>query len=410
MSHEIKKPVKLAAVMALLFFSLAIAAEEKVLRLYHDADWSNNVESAQSIWQGVHVALDEIAYQVQGYKIELVKKDHRGNVLRSKRNLDAFLQDPSALAVISGMHSPPLLKHRQYINENDILTLVPWAAGGPITRYPSPENWVFRLSVDDTKAGEVLVDYALNQQGCRSPHLFLEGGPWGESNLANMEKELDAAGIAYKGVTRFGWNIKRHTASHALTKMAEAGADCVLLVANVYEGAQIVSAMAALEPSVRMPIISHWGIVGGDFHQRVAAEQREKVNLHFIQSCFSFLQAPLTEKGHAVFEQATRRFPEQISSLQNIRSPSGFIHGYDITQLLLAALAQVDLQDAAKNHRDAVRVALENLQQPVLGLVKTYHVPYRSFSDADPDAHEALNRDDFCMARYNHQGDIIVLK
>ncbi|MGS2718127.1 ABC transporter substrate-binding protein [Eionea flava] len=405
-----KVRIGLVAVIALSFFSLPISAEEKVLRLYHDADWSNNVESANAIWQGVHVALDEIDYQIQGYKIEIIKKDHRGNVVRSKRHLDAFLQDPSALAVVSGIHSPPLIKHRKYINENDILTLVPWAAGGPITRYPSTENWVFRLSVDDTKAGGVLVNYALNQQACRSPHLFLEDGPWGQSNLANMKKALEAAGITYKGVTRFGWNMKRHTASHELTKMVDAGADCVLLVANVYEGAQIVNAMAALEPSNRMSIISHWGIVGGDFHQRVGVEQRKKVDLHFIQSCFSFLQTPMTEKGQSVFEKAMQRFPEEISSFKDIRSPSGFIHGYDITQLLLAALAKVELNGTAKDHRDAVRAALENLQQPILGLVKTYHVPYRPFSDADPDAHEALNREDFCMGYYDDQDSVIVLK
>jgi len=47
----------------------------------------------------------------------------------------------------------PYIKNRGLINKNNIPLLVPWAAGGPITRYPQSDNWVFRLSIDDSKAG-----------------------------------------------------------------------------------------------------------------------------------------------------------------------------------------------------------------------------------------------------------------
>jgi branched-chain amino acid transport system substrate-binding protein len=98
--------------------------------------------------------------------------------LRSKRNLDAVLNDENALAVISGMHLPPLIKYSKYINQNKILTLVPWVAGGSINRYLSPDNCAFRLLVDNTKAEAVLVDHPVNAPGCKSPHPLLESGPW----------------------------------------------------------------------------------------------------------------------------------------------------------------------------------------------------------------------------------------
>ncbi len=37
------------------------------------------------------------------------------------------------------------------------------AAAGPITRYPSDAHWIFRLSVDDTKAGYVIARYAIEE-------------------------------------------------------------------------------------------------------------------------------------------------------------------------------------------------------------------------------------------------------
>jgi hypothetical protein len=50
------------------------AANQKTLYLYHDADWSNYTEASESIWRGVSVALQEVDYSLQGYRIEVVKK------------------------------------------------------------------------------------------------------------------------------------------------------------------------------------------------------------------------------------------------------------------------------------------------------------------------------------------------
>jgi len=136
----------------------------------------------------------------------------------------------------------------------------------------------------------------------------------------------------------------------------------------------------------------------------------EKAAFAFLcPTCFSFLHQPISEKGQSVLKHAQALFPDQITSARSIRSPVGFIHGYDITQLLLAALHQVGLTSDAETHRRAVRSALENLEQPVVGLVKTYQSPYQVFSDTNTDAHEALSRDDYCMAYYDNSDDVVVV-
>jgi branched-chain amino acid transport system substrate-binding protein len=395
------------AVFTLLLFSMVSVASEKKLYLYHDADWSNYTAASESIWRGVNVALQEVDYTVQGYRIEVVKKNHSGNVLRSLNNVKAFVDDKHALAVISGMHSQPLIKNRDFINENDVLTLVPWAAGGPVTRYPSSENWIFRLSVDDTKAGGVLVDYALDQKGCKSPHMLLAGNPWGDSNLYSMGKALTSRGKDATAVTRFNWNLKRYSAISKASDIVASGADCVLLVANVIEGIEIVKAFASLEVDKRLPIISHWGITGGDFHLQTNAEERKAVDLTFIQTCFSFMDSPLSAKGKEVLTKATVQYPD-VRSPSDIASPVGFIHGYDITRLMLSALNEITLHGDAKLHRDELRLALENIDGPVEGLVKTYSKPYGQYSDSQVDAHEALSSPEYCMASYDANDDILL--
>lgn len=407
-----KTPTFIPSLFFLLFFtsSISLANSDKTLALYHDADWSNHIESSESIWRGVKTALSEIDYQIQGYKIKLVKVDHKGNVIRSRKNMADFLNDPQALALVSGLHSPPLIKYREYINENKLLTLVPWAAGGPITRYPSSDNWVFRVSLDDTKVGKILVGYALNDKKCKRPHLLLESTPWGDSNLGSMTRALKQSGYKVVRSTRFDWNMKSYVAKDKISTIIAQGSDCILLVSNAIEGAEIAEAVNALQGQKTLPIISHWGITGGDFHTRINSTLRKNLDLSFVQSCFSFLQEPLSKKAQTVFTNAKNLFPDSIKNTRDIGSPVGFIHGYDATLLLIEALKTTSIGGDMVANREAVKVALENMQQPVQGLLKTYEQPFSVFSAENPDAHEALNYSDYCMAKYTEDDNIVLIK
>ncbi|MEM8499748.1 MAG: ABC transporter substrate-binding protein [Pseudomonadota bacterium] len=397
-------------IVGILLLCLNSAAyAEKSIRLYHDADWSNHIESAESIWRGVQTALSEIDHTVQGYRLELVQKNHSGNVRRSFANYQDFLEDESALLVFSGIHSPPLIKNRNFINESQALTLVPWAAGGPITRSETGENWIFRLSVDDTKAGEVLINHAINVVECKAPHLLLEDTPWGDSNLVNMKRALEKTAVAAAGVTRFNWHLKGHTARSKLVNIAHTGADCVVMVSNAIEGAELVNAMLDLEPAQVMPIVSHWGITAGNFHELVDAEQRAKLDLTYIQTCFSFIGGVLNDKAESVYRTAKSLYPDQIQTARDIRSPVGFIHAYDLTQVLIAALSQITLSDDMVANRKKLHTALEDMQRPVQGLVKNYVKPFEKYTPERPDAHEALDIADHCMAFYGQNDEVVVI-
>ncbi len=386
------------------------AAKKAPIKIYLESDRTHHTESAVSIERGVKVALEEIGYEIQGRKIETVVLDHRGNTVRSKLNMETYLKDPEALVLYAGLHSPPLIKNRQFINEHEILYLVPWAAGGPITRYPSDHNWIFRLSIDDTKAGYKLVEFALDKKGCKAPHLFMENTPWGESNIKTASKALKEKGMVPAGTTRFGWNIGKNEALGDLKKAIDnEGADCIIFVGNAIDAIPVFNALLLLENSIKPPIISHWGITGGNFHEKLNAEKRKNLDLHFLQTCFSFMQEPKTEISRDVFQKARALFPDQIKIEADITAPAGFIHGYDLTRMMLRALSQIKLTSDIKSDRRALRSALENIEEPVEGLIKTYQKPFSVFSADHDDAHEALDLPDFCMARYSDDNEILVL-
>ena len=401
--------MRITILLSLLLGSVPLLAQEKIFRIYQDADLSNHRESSWAIQKGIEVAFSEIDYQIQGHKVEFKYLDHRGNVVRSKKNYETFLQDDLALAIFSGIHSPPLITNRTFINENDALTLVPWAAGSPVTRHPSSENWIFRLSIDDIKAGPVLVDFAITDKNCSTPLLLLEDSPWGDSNLQSMSLALKRNHIEDFEVARFGWNIGTQGARILVREARDKGSDCIILVANAIEGAVIAQAM--IDQSIQIPIVSHWGITGGNFHKRIGPRQREKLDISFIQTCFAFTNLDQPPLAQEVFRQLNDVSKGLVTKPVDLESAVGFIHAYDLTKLFIAAIEQTGLTGNLAKDRNSIRIALENLESPIHGLVKTYQRPFSVFSTFNNiDAHEALDQTDYCMAKFGESNEVLIVQ
>ncbi|WP_245929254.1 ABC transporter substrate-binding protein [Agarilytica rhodophyticola] len=379
------------------------------IKIALDADWKHHQASANSIEMGIRTAFDEIDNIVQNYSIEFVPMDHRGNVTRSKLNMKKAFADPDTLLVMAGMHSPPLIKNRTLINEQKMLTLVPWAAGGPITRYPSENNWVFRLSIDDTRAGLKIAEYAINERACKTPHLLLEQTPWGESNRKTMTHAVKKLLNKEPSLTWYNWSVSEASLRIKLRSIIEDKTDCILFVGNANDGKTLMHAMLSMENKTILPILSHWGITGGEFHNVVDASMREKLDLTFIQTCFSFVSSKETPFSQSVFKRAQKLFPE-LRVEKDLQAPVGFIHAYDLGKILIQALQEFSLVEDMDINREKLKLALENLESPVQGLVKNYSKPFSVFTEENDTAHEALDISNFCMARYGEENEIIVMK
>ncbi|PKG81406.1 hypothetical protein CXF85_18215 [Colwellia sp. 75C3] len=384
----------------------ALADTNKKLVIYHDADYSLNQLSANAMKMGLLTAFDEVDNEIQGFSLELKEKNHRGNIKRSLLSMKDFLKDEKALFILGGLHSPPYIKNRTFINENQIPLLVPWAAGGPITRYPSADNWVFRLSVDDTKAGIRISEFALQNLSCKNPHLLLEDTAWGKSNKKTMSSYLQDK-VPF-GLSLFGWNIKENSARIMVRNIISAGYDCVFFVGNFNETHQFVNAMAAMEKEKRLPIISHWGATGGDVDMIFNEKIKQDVSFHFIQSCYSLASSKQSLFQRSVMARAKKLFPEEFTSPEKVKAPAGFIHAYDLGRLAISALQQIELTGNMKQDRFLFQQALESLQQPVQGLIKEYDKPFSKWSEQHQDAHEALRLENFCMATFGEHNQINV--
>ncbi|MBI9113303.1 ABC transporter substrate-binding protein [Maridesulfovibrio ferrireducens] len=384
----------------LLFFafstfpnSIASAAEvDKPLVIGLDADMSSaSAMAGQSIQRGALIAIHEINGQggVLGRPLTLETRDHRGSPIRGKDNVEELVKTPDLVAILGGLHTPVALEVLPIINENHVPFLIPWAAGTPIIDNGHSPNYVFRVSVRDAFAGKFLIDTALDA-GYRRPGLLLENTGWGRSNLKAMTEAAVAHGLQPPPVQWFNWGVKDLT--EGIFALKESEADVILLVANPPEGLVLVDSMVTMSSESRLPIISHWGITGGNF-QHLAGSKLTKVELSFLQT-FNFTNPPFPKRAEKLFSNYKQLFPE-YEKAQDIPAAPGLVHAYDLVYLLAKAITKANSTDTA-----AIRDALEEVEH-YSGIMADYNPPFTK------KRHDALGPESFHMYRYDQHGNII---
>ncbi len=376
----------------LLCVGTAQAAEKAPVLVGLDGEFGlENSTSAQAIELGLRTAIAEINAAggvLGGRPIELVTKDNLGMPARSSRNTAEFAAMPNLVAVFGGRFTPVLLAQLPAIKEAKLPYLVVWAAGNPIIDNDMQPNYLFRLSLRDGLAMPKLLQTA-EQRGYDKVGLLLINGSWGRSNLAAAEKYM--LGVKNQKIVDIAWfDLKDTTLMMQYKKLTDAGAKAVILVANDDEGVTLVREMAALPPSQRVPILSHWGITGGEFFKQSGAALQE-VDLSVIQT-FSFFTA---DKQMLARFMKTAEKTGGINRIEDIDAPVGVAHAYDLMHILAKAINL-----AGKPERSAIRDALEKVSEH-RGLVKLYQPPFT------PTRHEALGPAELLMARYNREGVLV---
>ena len=385
----------------------AAESEANALHLYFDADFAKTRLTSEAISLGVETALAEVDWRLAGQPVKLLPRDHRGSPKRSLKTMETFTRDPRALAVIGGMQSPPYLTYGAFINTSKIPLLLPWSAAAPVTRLAEgPDNWIFRVSVDDAKAGPFLVRTA-QAAGCKRIALLLQDTGWGRANRATMLAAMRGSGKRPVYIGMVGSEIGPNSATTVAHDVAASAADCTLLVASSTAGAEIALALYDIVPGKQL--ISHWGILGGQFEARVSHEKRKALNLRVLQTCGLEIETNGSEILERALAQA-RAGGREVNQLSDIPAFAGFVHGYDLTKILIAASARAAETDAwhegTEPRRLALKTALEALEAPVPGILRVYERPFGPYSADQPNAHEALSGDDLCLAGFAADGTL----
>jgi branched-chain amino acid transport system substrate-binding protein len=367
------------------------AGREPVL-LGLDAEFGlDNSTSAQAVELGMRVAIAEINAAggvLGGRPLELVTRDHRSIAARGIRNIQELARMPNLLAVFGGRFSPVVLEELPTLEAAQLLFMAPWSSADAIVDNGMRPNWVYRLSLRDSLAMPTLLK-AARRRGLKRIGLLLTNTSWGRSNATAAERAV--AGMPDMKIAATSWYNWRDTSLvDNYRHLCNAGAQAIVLVANDDEAAVLVREIAALPRADRVPVLSHWGVTGGEFTAQ-AGPALQQVDFSVIQT-FSFFNAD-PERVKRFLASAAR--VSNVRRIEDIKGPVGVAHAYDLTHILARAIALAGSAD-----RGAVRAALERLG-PWNGLIKQYAPPFT------PARHEALGSADLLLARYRADGVLV---
>jgi branched-chain amino acid transport system substrate-binding protein len=347
-----------------------------------------SAKSGEAIVRGLSLAIDEINAKggLLGKKVELLVRDDESNPAKGVVAARELVQREKVAALFGGLDTPVSIAIVPFMNGAKVPFMGVWAAGTPITRNGAPDNYVFRVSAVDDIVDVALVDYAVKKYAAKKPGMILINNPWGESNEKGLKAALDAKKIPYAGIEKFETNDVDVVPQ--LTRLKQAGADVLFMVANVAPSAQVVKSLDRMSWDV--PIVSHWGPAGGRFSE-LAGPSGAKV--HFIQT-YSF-SGKLSPKGEGVLAGLKKKYPE-IKSLADVTPAVGIANAYDAMHLTALAIAKAGSTEGPKI-RDAF-YAIDNYD----GLIKSYAKPFT------PANHDALGPDDYLFT-YFKEGEILPL-
>ena len=367
------------------------AAEKKPVYVGLDAELGYaGSTSAQAIRMGMLIAMEEVNQAggvLGGRPLKLIERDNKSLPARSVENLKELAAQPDLVAVFGGSFSPPLLESLPLIHKLKLPLLDPWAAADGIVDNGYAPNYVFHLSLRDSWAMPTMLHHAA-KKGTKQLGLLLINTSWGRGNhkaagaYIALHPEMKIVGTQW-----FNWADK--TFLDKVTTLKQAGAQAIVLVAN-NEVSPLIREMAALPSAERLPIVSHWGVSGGNFAE-TAGPALQEIDFALVQT-YSFIGAN-RPKARQVLAAAQRLF--DVKDARSLAAPTGLAHAYDLTHILARAIDR-----AGSTERPAVRAALEQVRN-YEGLIKHYPQPFT------PVRHEALSLEDVFMARYAPDGAIV---
>lgn len=383
----------------LLFLAISNGTTQELSPVYigFDAEEGHVTSTSDdAIRIGILTAIDEVNRSggvLGGRKLELITKDNRSVPARGIKNIKEFAKIKDLVAVIGGKFSPVMIAQLEIIHENKMILMDCWGAADIITDHNHMPNYCFRVSLKDSWAIQTMIDYA-RKKGATKLGVLLPITGWGRSNEKAIQKYLKAnPEIFLTNPQWYNWGDKSLLDKYEAAR--QDGAQCIILIANEAEGSILVKEIAALPEEQRLPLVSHWGVTGGNF-PKLTGNDINKVEFAVVQT-YSFFDEYRPQKLKEFYKTAGRIFG--INGAEDIPSPVGVAHAYDAVHILAQAINL-----AGTTSRPAIRAALENIDS-YDGLIKHYNPPFTK------DNHSALLPENLFMGRFRlKDGAILRIK
>lgn len=360
---------------------------------FDDAYSQKTNTTAMAIEWGIQAAMEEINKRggvLEGRPLKLITTDNEGLSARGKDNFIALAKTQDLVAVLTGKYSPISVEMLPEAHRLQVPLVSVWGSADPITDHEYKPSYSFRVSLKDAWGVEAMIKRLSTRHAVRQACAILPNTAWGRSAEKVIYQKSAREKVSFTVIRWYNWgdlSLKDH-----YQDCLDAKTQGLLFVGNEKEGAILIKEMAAQTPSMRLPVVSHWGSVGGTLHDMVKVEL-PLVNVDFIQT-FTFIH---NKRPRAQYLAQWILKNKGVKTLHDIPSPGGAAHAYDTVHLIANALQLVQTTSPPQ-----IRDALEKLP-PFSGAVRHYAQAFT------PQRHDALDKSQVLFVKLTPTGQLTAL-
>jgi branched-chain amino acid transport system substrate-binding protein len=382
---------KLLALLLLLAAAPGLAADTIQIALTGPYS-GGSAPMGVSTRDGSKLAIQEINAQggipVGGRKLKLeyIERDDEAKNERGALIAQELASMPGLSGVIGSVNTGVVLAGDRYLQEAGLPKIIcPAAGSASMTQWtdkpnlPGPkELYIFRFAAHDGIQAAMVVEEAMHRNLVKVA-IFHDSTNYGVSGRDDMVDQIRKQGSKLQVVDTEKFNIGDKDMTAQLLKSKSAGAQTILIWGIGPELAAVANGMAKL--AWKAPIIGGWPLSMSSFLDNAGANANGSLMPQ------TFIEEPYNDRARAFIEAYHKAY-----GVSRIPSPVSAAQGYDAVLLFAAAVKQ-----AGSTDRKAIKDALEDLREPVDGVIAHWQRPYSKWNPADVTTHEAFRREQTVM-------------
>jgi branched-chain amino acid transport system substrate-binding protein len=341
-----------------------------------------------SMRDGAKLAISEInaaggvAIGGKKLKIDIIERDDEGKNERGALIAQELASMDDISGVIGSVNTGVVIAGDKHLQEKGITKIITPAAGSAsMTQWKKagvPDLSIFRFAAHDGIQSAMVVEDAINHKFTKVAILH-DSTNYGVSGRDDLLAQIKAQGNKLEVVATEKFNIGDKDMSAQLLKAKSAGAQAILIWGIGPELAAVANGMDKV--GLKVPLIGGWTLSMSNYIDNAGKNGNGTLMPQ------TFIEESITPRIKSFIDGYHKAY-----KVDRIPSPVSAAQGYDAVYIFVAAVKQAQSTDTKK-----IKEALEDLKDPVKGVIATWKHPFSKWNPADEQTHEAFRRENVVM-------------
>ena len=388
--------VRLLVSLSMIALSLPAFAADTVKLAITGPFTGGSAPMGASMRDGAKLAIAEInaagGIPVGGakMKIEVIERDDEAKNERGALIAQELASMPDLSGVIGSVNTGVVMAGDRHLQEKGITKIITPAAGSAsMTQWVGKvkELPIFRFAAHDGIQSAMVVEEAINRKFTKVA-IFHDATNYGVSGRDDLQREIKKQGDKLQVVATEKFNIGDKDMTAQLLRAKSGGAEAILIWAIGPELAAVANGRAKM--GMTAPLIGGWTLSMSNFIDNAGKNGNGALMPQ------TFIEDPITPKAKAFIEAYHKAY-----NVNRIPSAVSAAQGYDAVYLFAAAVKQAGSADTRK-----IKDALEDLKEPVRGVIAVWKHPYTRWDPNNVETHEAFRRE-HCVMGMVQDGKVI---